>query len=82
MAKTVTMRIDDTTYNLIKNAATGERRSISNFIEYATMAYLAEESFISDKEMDEILSDKDLLVNLKNGNEEIESGKYRIIEWF
>ncbi|QEN05351.1 CopG family transcriptional regulator [Thiospirochaeta perfilievii] len=80
MAKTVTMRIDDNTYNLIKNAATGERRSISNFIEYATMAYLAEESFISDKEMDEILNDKDLLVNLKNGNEEIESGKYRIIE--
>lgn len=79
MAKTVTMRIDDTTYNLIKNAATGERRSISNFIEYATMAYLAEESFISDNEMNEILSDKELLLNLKNGNEEIESGKYNII---
>lgn len=79
MAKTVTMRIDDTTYNLIKNAATGERRSISNFIEYATMAYLAEESFISDNEMNEILSDKDLLLNLKKGNEEIESGKYKII---
>lgn len=80
MAKTVTMRIDDDTYNLIKNAATGERRSISNFIEYATMAYLAEESFISDNEMDEILKDKDLLLNLKRGNDEIESGKYRIIE--
>ncbi len=79
MAKTVTMRIDDDTYNLIKNAARGERRSISNFIEYATMAYLAEESFISENEMDEILTDKDLLLNLKRGNEEIESGKYRII---
>ena len=79
MAKTVTMRIDDDTYNLIKSAAIGERRSISNFIEYATMAYLAEESFISDNEMNEILGDKDLLLNLKQGNEEIESGKYRII---
>ncbi len=79
MAKTVTMRIDDDTYSLIKSAATGERRSISNFIEYATMAYLAEESFISDGEMDEILSDNDLLLNLKQGNNEIESGKYRII---
>ncbi len=79
MAKTVTMRIDDDTYNLIKNAATGERRSISNFIEYATMTYLAEESFISDSEMDEILNDKELLLNLKKGNEEIESGDYRII---
>ncbi len=79
MAKTVSMRLDDTTYNLIINAATWERRSISNFIEYATMAYLAEESFIADDEMDEILSDKDLLLNLKKGNDEIESGKYRII---
>jgi len=80
VAKTVTIKIDDDTYNLIKNAATGERRSISNFIEYVTMAYLAEESFISDNEMNEIPGDKDLLLNLKNGNEEIEAGKYSIIE--
>lgn len=79
MSKTITMRIDDDTYKLIKNAATGERRSISNFIEYATMAYLAEESFVSDNEMNEILGDKELLLNLKNGNKEIESGEYTIV---
>jgi len=80
MSKTVTMRIDDDTYNLIKNAASGERRSISNFIEYATMAYLAEESFISDNEMNEILEDKDLLLNLRKGSQEINEGNYKIIE--
>lgn len=80
MSKTVTMRIDDDTYNLIKNAAIGERRSISNFIEYATMSYLAEESFIPDNEMEEILNDKKLLLNLKQGINEIKSGKFRIIE--
>lgn len=79
MSKTVTMRIDDDAYTLIKNAAVGERRSISNFIEYATMSYLAEESFISDNEMNEILEDKELLPNLKKGNREIEQGKYSII---
>lgn len=79
MAKTVTLRIDDDTYSLIKLAATGERRSISNFIEYATMAYLAEESFVTDSEMDEILKDEKLLKNMITGNNEIESGKYRII---
>jgi hypothetical protein len=79
VAKTVTLRIDDDTYRLIKLAATGERRSISNFIEYATMAYLAEESFVTDSEMDEILRDKSLLKNMITGNSEIESGKYRII---
>ncbi len=80
MAKTVTLRIDDDTYNLIKLAATGERRSISNFIEYATMAYLAEESFVTDNEMDEIMDNEKLLKNLVQGNKEIEAGKYRIVE--
>jgi len=80
MAKTVTLRIDDDTYNLIKLAATGERRSISNFIEYATMAYLAEESFVTDNEMDEIMNNEKLLKNLVQGNKEIEAGKYRIVE--
>ncbi|MDC7234223.1 MAG: CopG family transcriptional regulator [Spirochaetales bacterium] len=80
MAKTITIRIDDDIYKLIKNAALGEKRSISNYIEYATMAYLTEKSFLSDSEMDEILQDKELRLNLKKGNEEIESGKYRIID--
>ena len=79
MAKTVTLRIDDDTYNLIKLAATGERRSISNFIEYATMAFLAEESFVSDTEMEDILNDEELLKNLVKGNNEIEAGKYRVV---
>lgn len=80
MAKTVTLRIDDETYDLIKMAATGERRTISNFIEYATISYLSKESFVSDNEMEDILSDQKLLKNIIAGNKEIEEGKYRIIE--
>lgn len=79
MSKTITIRIDDETYNLIKTAADGERRSISNFIEYATMTFLTEESFVSDNEMDEILKNKKLLRNLQQGRKEIEEGKYRIV---
>ena len=79
MAKTVTMRVDDVTYNLIKMAAAGERRTISNFIEYATMAYLTEDSFVSDTEMEEILKDEKLLKSILAGNKEIETGKYRVI---
>lgn len=80
MAKTVTLRIDDDTYGLIKLAATGEKRSISNFIEYATMAYLAEESFVTDSEMDEIMNNEKLLKNIIQASNEIETGKYRIVE--
>jgi hypothetical protein len=80
MSKTITMRVDDDTYSIIKKAADGDRRSISNFIEYATIAFLAEESFVSDNEMNEILRDENLLKNLKQGKKEIEEGKYRIVE--
>jgi uncharacterized protein (DUF1778 family) len=37
MAKTVTVRLEDKVYDLIRNAAEGERRSISNFMEYAAL---------------------------------------------
>jgi hypothetical protein len=40
---------------MIKTAADGQRRSISNFIEYATITYLTEESFVSEGEMHDIL---------------------------
>lgn len=79
MAKTITMRVDDDTYQLIKAAADGERRSISNFIEYATISFLTEESFVNDDEMDEILKDETLLKNLKQGRKEIKEGKYTIV---
>jgi uncharacterized protein (DUF1778 family) len=80
MAKTITIRIDDDTYNMIKTAADGERRSISNFIEYATITYLTEESFVTDSEMNDILEDEQLLKALHIGKKEIEEGKYNIVE--
>lgn len=79
MSKTITMRVNDDTYTMIKTAADGDRRSISNFIEYATIAFLTEESFVSDNEMEEILKDENLLKNLKQGKKEIEEGKYRVV---
>jgi uncharacterized protein (DUF1778 family) len=79
MAKTITIRLDDDTYNMIKTAADGERRSISNFIEYATITYLTEESFVSESEMNDILSDEKLLKALQVGKKEIEEGNYNIV---
>jgi uncharacterized protein (DUF1778 family) len=80
MAKTITIRIDEDTYNMIKKAAEGERRSISNFIEYATMNYLTEESFVSDEEMLELLENTALRERIHKGKKEVEEGKYRIVE--
>jgi uncharacterized protein (DUF1778 family) len=80
MSKTITLRLDDKTYNLIRTAATGSRRSISNFIEYATVAYLAEDSFISDEEMAEILTDSKLISELEQGRDDIANKRYTIVE--
>jgi predicted transcriptional regulator len=80
MAKTVTVRVDDTTYKRIKSAADSERRTISNFIEYATMAYVESSTFVDDQEMKDIAGDKVLLKNLKKSMDDIKRGNYRIVK--
>jgi len=77
--KTVTMRVDDTIYQMIKTAADGERRNISNFIEYATLQYLTSSQYVSDTEMNEILNDKELTKNLEIGLKEAKNGDYTIV---
>ena len=77
--KTVTMRVDDDTYDTIKSAADGQKRNISNFLEFATMQYLSSSQYVDDIEMQEILNDKDLLKNLKSGITDLSSGDYTIV---
>ena len=76
MPKTITLRVDDSTYNTLKRAADGDRRSISNFIEYAAVNYIFYNNTVDDKEMDEVLHfEKDI----KRGLDDIKSGRYKII---
>ncbi len=79
MSKTITMRVDDSTYQLIKTAADGSKRTISNFLEYATVSYLSQEAFVDDAEMDEIERDKQLMRQLKKAENEVKEGRYRIV---
>lgn len=80
MGKTITLRIDDDTYDLFKSAAQAQRRTISNFIEYATLSHVTEEAFVDDQEMAEILKNKELISSLKKATEDIQKGKYRIVQ--
>ncbi len=80
MSKTITLRLDDDTYSRIKDAAEGDRRTISNYIEYATLNYLEEESFVSESEMEYILKDPELMESLQKGLQEVEDGDYEIIK--
>ncbi|PHS31262.1 MAG: CopG family transcriptional regulator [Sulfurovum sp.] len=77
--KTVTMRVDDSVYNMIKLAAEGQKRNLSNFIEFATMQYLTSSQYVENDEMAEISNDKELVQNLMNGLEDFKKGDYTIV---
>ena len=76
MAKTITVRLDDEVYDLFKKAAEGQKRSISNYLEYATLNYTVSETFVDDLDMGEILaSEKDL----KKGLADVAAGRYKVL---
>mgnify|MGYP001810307183 FL=1 len=76
MPKTITVRIDDTVYDIFKKAAEGQKRTISNYIEYATLNYTVNETVVDDIEMNEILRfEKDI----NKGLSDISAGRYKVI---
>jgi predicted transcriptional regulator len=76
MAKTITVRIDDNVYEIFKKAADGQKRTISNYIEFATLNYTVNESIVDDTEMNEILTfEKDI----DKGLSDISAGRYKVI---
>jgi uncharacterized protein (DUF1778 family) len=77
--KTVTMRVDDSVYDMIKLAAEGQKRNLSNFIEFATVQYLTSSQFVENEEMIEIMDDKELVQNLMNGLGDLKNGDYTIV---
>ena len=77
--KTVTMRLDDATYQVIKKAAQGERRNISNFIEYAVWQYLSSVRYVEAEEMKEIMEDEELVKNLRQGMKDLDAGDFEIV---
>jgi predicted transcriptional regulator len=77
--KTVTMRVDDATYQVIKTAADGEKRNLSNFIEYAILQYLSSARYVDADEMDGIMKDEELVKNLRSGLEDADRGDFTLV---
>jgi hypothetical protein len=64
---------------MIKLAADGQKRNLSNFIEFATMQYLTSSQFVDNDEMSEIMNDKELVKNLMDGLNDFKNGDYTIV---
>ena len=80
MARTITVRLDDATYEMIRSAARGDRRSVANFIEYAAVSFVSQHAQVSDEEMDEILGDAELGSELDAGRAEYREHRYRVVD--
>ena len=80
MARTITLRINEPLLEKFKRHAQIENRSLSNFIETATLKYLEEVDLANDFEMEDILNNKNLMMNLKKGSADAKNKKGRFVE--
>ena len=80
MAKMVTMRIDEATLEKFNQFAKLENRSLSNFIETATLKYINEIELSDDFEMKDIFQNKTLLAKLKKGSKDAKNLRGRFVE--
>lgn len=79
MAKTLTIRLDEATYETFARAAKAERRPLGNLVETAALQHILECSFVDDTEMAELLSRPALIKRLKAGSRDAKNRKGRFI---
>ena len=70
MSKTVTLRLDDTIYQLFRGVAERENRPISNFIETAVLRFMQDHETVDEFEMAEIRGNAGLNQSLKRGHQD------------
>ncbi len=80
MSKTLTLRLDEESYNLFAAAAKAESRSIANLIRTAALTKVREQQFVDDYEMAEILSNEPLLERLKRGSLDARGRQGRFVD--
>ncbi len=68
MARTLTLRLDDESYNLFAEVAKAEGQPVSTLIRTAALAKIREKHFVDASEMAEIRNDEALLDRLKRGS--------------
>ena len=79
MPKTVTLRLDNNSYDIIKKHALADNRPLSNYIETATLRFIEEADYADDFEMENILNDEELIRSLKKGSADAADKKGRFV---
>jgi len=79
MPKTVTIRINDDTYDSFVKRARVENRSLANFIETTVKQHMRECDFADASEMAEILANDRLVERLRKGSQDAKKKKGKLI---
>jgi len=80
MTKTITLRLSDEEYQLFLSYAKADNRTLANAIETLAHRKLEESFFVDQFEMEEILSNKDLLKRMKTGSQQAKKMRGRFVE--
>lgn len=79
MAKTVTLRLEDEVYEVLRGHSEAEKRPLSNYIEMAALEYTCVQQFVDDEEMTAILSNQELLKRIQKGSRDAKNRKGRFV---
>jgi hypothetical protein len=77
---TVTLRLPENHYRLFRKMAEDENRSLSNFIETATIRHIEESEYADRFEMEEIKRNKELTTSIKKGHADVALKKGRFVD--
>jgi predicted transcriptional regulator len=77
---TVTLRLPENHYRLFRKLAEDENRSLSNFIETATIRHIEESEYADRFEMGEIKKNKALNVSIKKGHADAKLKRGRFVD--
>ena len=80
MPKTITLRLDDATYDIFHAFALADNRTLSNLIETYTKKHIEECLFADTMEMHAIRTDPHLMKRLKKGSLAAKHKKGRFID--
>ena len=80
MSKTVTLRLTEEEYILYAKAAEAVKRPISNLINFLAQQKLEEDLFVGHIEMDEIIGNRSLVEELKQGSKDAKLKKGSFVD--
>jgi hypothetical protein len=77
---TITLRLPESHYRLFRKLAEEENRSLSNFIETATIRHIEESEYADPFEMEEIAKNTALNRSLRKGHNDARLKKGRFVD--